>query len=163
MNPYESMTMFGQITMEKKNNESPLIPTKKISIHWGIYLFYLGHFGFDFQSLWTMEPLLCAFFALELLVCCYGNVRPDEADAALEMIWGFKHGWYLTKHSTFLWEKASETRGWNGGIILNLQEMDMIYLCFGFLRTLSLGGSATYASSCISKILLQWLQKDLLQ
>lgn len=33
-----------------------------------------------------MEPLLCAFFALELLVCCYGNVRPDEADAALEMI-----------------------------------------------------------------------------
>jgi hypothetical protein len=41
--------------------------------------------------------------------------------------------------------------------------MDMIYLCLGFLRTLSLGGSAMYASSCISKILLQWLQKDLLQ
>lgn len=44
----------------------------------GIYLFYLGHFGFDFTSLSEMSLSLRLFFLLELLVCCYGNIWPDE-------------------------------------------------------------------------------------
>eukprot|EP00438_Fugacium_kawagutii_P013213 Skav218447 [mRNA] locus=scaffold905:169369:171247:+ [translate_table: standard] len=25
-----------------------------------------------------MDPWLCAFYGLELLVCCYGNIWPDQ-------------------------------------------------------------------------------------
>ena len=69
-----------------------IIPWKSIWIHWGIYLFYLGHFGFDFPSLWSMDPWLCLFFAVELLVCCYGNVRPDEA--TILKLWKWEMSWF---------------------------------------------------------------------
>lgn len=154
--------------LKKKTHESPLIhvnPQKKsasieesTSSTWAILVSISRAFG-----PWSLcSALSSPWNCWSVAMATWGLMRPIFR---VGMIW-FKNGWYLTKHSTFWWEKASETRGWNGDIILiilNLQKMDMIYLCLGFLRTLSLGGSAMYASSCISKILLQWLQKDLLQ
>lgn len=127
----------------------------------GIYLFYLGHFGFDFQSLWTMEPLLCAFFALELLVCCYGNVRPDEVGYYLShRYWAsnWVQSFFYVKKTQRVKEKLDMVGQKKGlGSPLSLDESPYLSVCLGYLSFAYLW-LATFNMKCIVRLLEDMLQ-----
>ncbi|CAK8998181.1 Uncharacterized protein SCF082_LOCUS5528 [Durusdinium trenchii] len=127
----------------------------------GIYLFYLGHFGFDFQSLSEMSGYLIAFFIMELLVCCYGNIWPDQVGYYLShRYWAgnWVQSFFFVKKTQRVKDKL-EIVGQSKGIgnPLFLEEAPYLQVCLGYLSFAYLW-LATFNMKCIARLIEDFLQ-----
>eukprot|EP00930_Biecheleria_cincta_P096302 TRINITY_DN88172_c0_g1_i1.p1 TRINITY_DN88172_c0_g1~~TRINITY_DN88172_c0_g1_i1.p1 ORF type:complete len:555 (+),score=59.31 TRINITY_DN88172_c0_g1_i1:7-1671(+) len=103
----------------------------------GIYLFYIGSFGFDFQSAATMNPWLIAYMVTEFVVCWYGQFFPDQIGYYIShRYWAgnWVQCFFFTKKTEAVKQKLDRVKTLSANP-LSAERPPYYYECLGYIST----------------------------